>query len=211
MIERLYTHTISVYRNSPTLLDGVTTLYTHLIDTTYPQSVVIELSIPSGHASFDVVGLVSGVTTTSTVLFSSGGTVLKKQTDKSFDRVISITGTTGSAASVTAKTFGKTGQPITTETTVYSGLSCRIDNVGSGNPRVVNPLVLRPDNMLCFLSGANVVENSIRVDDIVVESGTLDETGNGSASSKRFIVKNINSYYDRTSYKYTELELAKLD
>ena len=211
MIGRLNTHTINVYRRSSVILDGVTTLYTHALGTTYSQNATVELTIPSGHASFTVTGLLNGLTTSSSVVFLDGGTVLTRVTDKSFNYLISIVGTTGTASTFTAKAVGKSGQPITTDSLVYTGINCRMDNVGSGNPRVVNPLVTRPDEVLCFIAGDVATEYSIKEDDIVVEQTTLDQTGFGAVSPKRFIVKNVNSYYRQVNYGYTELILAKLD
>ncbi len=215
MIGRLYTHTINVYRKTSTILDGVTTVFLHDVDTNYEQPAVLQLEIESGDAQFTVTGLVNGLTTTSTVVFSPGGTIYKKQTDKAFNTVLSIQGTTGTAETFTARTMNKTGQPLLTEQLVFDTVYCRMDtagrNVSVNDPRMVPAAVLRPDEFYCFVSGEEIYEGSIKVDDIIVEGWTLDETGLGTVSTRRYTVKNVNTYYGRSNYRYMELILGKID
>lgn len=211
MIERLYTHIVNVYRPTSSVLDGVTTLYTHAVNQTYTQPILLEFVIPSGSASFTVTGQLNGLTTTSTVVFSTGGTILKKQTDKLFDNVISIVGTTGTASSVTVKTINKSGQPFFTDEAIYTGLRCRIDNVGYGNPATLQVGVRRPDSLLCFVGSDQAAEGTIKVDDKITQTGLLDETQSGRVATYDFQVKNIDSYYNRYNYIYSELTLAKID
>lgn len=210
-IQRLYTHTINVYRPSSTILDGVTTVYTHVLGTTYAQPILLELTIPSGTGTFVVTGQLNGLTNTSTVVFSSGSTILKKQTDKTFDTIISIAGTTGTAPSVTIKGMNKSGQPLLVDSPVYTNLRCRIDNVGFGNPAVMKAGVLTSDSMLCFVGGTEAAEGTIHVDDKIVEVSTFDNTGTGRVSTKTYLVKNIDGYYNRSNFIYSELTLAKAE
>jgi hypothetical protein len=211
-IERLFTHTVNVYRSSSVLLDGVTTLYSHSLAVTYAQPILLELTIPSGHASFTVTGHLNGLTTTATVVFSSGGSILKKQTDKSFDSISSIVGTTGTAASMTAKTINKSGQPYFTDSMVYANVACRMDPIGTsggyGHPIMSPAWVVRPDNIFCYIG---VTEGTILIDDKVIQTSTTDQSGLGRASTITYNVVNINSYYNRYDYLYTELVLAKAD
>jgi hypothetical protein len=211
MIGRLYTHTINVYRPTSTILDGVTVLMSHSIGVTYTQGAVVEISIPDSDATFTVTGLVNGLTTSSSVVFSSGGTTFKKITDTAFNRLISITGTTGTAETFSARVIGKSGQGIMHDELIYDTLYCRMDNVGGGTPFSSKAVSLNPDEVFCFVSGENVYEHSIKSGDIVIEGWTLDETGLGTVSTKRYVVKNVNSFYGRSSYRYTELVLAKID
>ena len=211
MIERLYTHTINVYRPTSLILDGATTVYNHTIGTTYNQAVLLELEIPDGDGTFVVTGTLNGLTSTSTVIFSNGGTVYKKPTDKSWTHIVSVEGTTGTATSFNAKTIGKSGQAVTTDVSIYTTLYCRMDNVMRGAPDIYKAGIVKPDSMLCFVSGNDVPEGSIRVDDKVIEGWTLDVTQLGTASTKTYIVKDVNSYYNRYNYIYTELILAKND
>ena len=209
-INRLDTHTITVSRNSSTLLDAVPVVATNTLTNTFNIPIVVEFTIPSGTATFVVTGTLGGLTTSSTVVFSSGGTILKKSTDKSFDTLSSIVGTTGTAASMIAKTLGKTGQPIFRDSAVYTGIRCRIDNIGKGSAALLKGVAITPDTLCCYVGADYATEYSILVDDKVVEASTLDQSGRGAVSPHTYVVKNVDNYYNRSNFIYQELTLAKV-
>lgn len=210
LINRLDTHTISVFRNTSTLLTGVSAVSTNPNTTSFDSETVIQFEISSGtFGTYDVTGLIDGVTTTSTVTFPSGTSILKRVTEKAFDSLLSIDGITGTSSAL-VRTVTKTGTPLYRDSTVYSNIRARIDNVGPGSSVLVKGVTITPNTMICFIGADHAVEGGIEMEDKVVQQTTLDQSGTGAVSTDTYTVKDVNSYYNRHNFVYQELTLVKI-
>ena len=194
----LFSHTVNVTRRTDEIVSSTALPVNSSVGTTYAsQDVQVELKLSAAEtASVVVTGRLNGVTTTSTVDFSLSGPT-SVASSAHYDYISGISSTLGSSSTISARTISRLGQSVYTETPIFSSLSVRIDKVGAGAGELETPGVIFTNLVTCFTTAS---EGTIKQGDLVTDT----------SSSTKYQVKDIDSFYDASSYIYSELLLTKL-
>ncbi len=197
-IEDYFHNTVNVTRNTEVMFSAKDTPFNQSVGTTYSdQDVVVELSLSTAEtASFVVTGTLNGVTVTSTISFTPSTSTVSLSSQH-FDYISGISSTAGTSATVTSKSMSRLGQPIFSESSLFTGLSVRLDNVRPGSLDLEDQGTIFSDKVICFTVSE---ESGILAGDFVTNT----------SNSQKYSVDDVNSYYNKDTYVYSELLLLKL-
>jgi len=189
----LSSHTVTVTRNSETVMSAVSVPTNTVLTNTFTSDAVVHLTATATTTSAVLTGTRDGTTLTETISFASGP--LTKVSSNHFDTLVGVS-TTAGTGTITAKSKTRMGQPIFSQTAVVTAVKARVD-VAKGAVTLTTPAgsIVTDGAVLFHAQALGTIQGGDNVTD--------------DATSTEYRVEDVNEYFDSEFYVYSECMLSK--